>query len=53
VLDVMGGSLAGDHEMLADLLVRQAPGQQPEDFDLTTGQASWPSMPAGRTVPGG
>ena len=53
VLDVMSGRLAGDDEMLADLLVRQAPGQQPENFDLTAGQASRPSLPAGRTVPGG
>ena len=30
--------------MLADLLVRQAPGQQPEDFDLTAGQAGRPSL---------
>src|SRR5215217_4590792 len=39
VLDVAACGLAGDHELLGDLLVRQSAHKEPEDLDLAAREA--------------
>ena len=43
VLDVVVGRPARDKEPLRDLLVGETAGQEPEDLNLTAGQAGWPA----------
>src|ERR1022692_1393692 len=50
VLHVVARGLRRNHQALSDLLVRVAPGQQPEHLDLACGEPAGPCQPGRRPV---